>query len=94
MESAIMTIVKVFQSASKGRDSMGGKDFQKMVHSQLGNILTDTDSKKAVNEMKEGLDDNKDGKVSFPEFMTLIGYIANTLSEQRSAATQQPETQG
>lgn len=40
--------------------------------------------------MRKGLDENKDGKVSFQEYMTLIGYVANTLSEQRTAANNTP----
>lgn len=40
MESAIQTMVKVFLKSSKGRESLGKKEFQNLVSSQLGNILT------------------------------------------------------
>lgn len=33
--------------------------------------------------MMKGLDDNQDGKVSFQEYMTLIGYVASSVSEQK-----------
>lgn len=32
--------------------------------------------------MQRGLDDNNDGKVSFQEYLTLIGYLATSLSEK------------
>uniref|UniRef100_A0A668A2I4 S100 calcium binding protein U n=1 Tax=Myripristis murdjan TaxID=586833 RepID=A0A668A2I4_9TELE len=83
MEAAIQTVVKVFLKSAKGKESLGGKDFQRLVESQLSNILTDTDSKKAVNEMREGLDANQDGKVGFEEYMKLVGYLATSLSQQR-----------
>lgn len=50
-------------------------------------LLQDTDSSSAIKEMQRGLDDNNDGKVSFQEYLNLIGYVANALSERK--ATQQ-----
>ncbi|CAL8372765.1 unnamed protein product [Boreogadus saida] len=84
MEDAIKTVVKVFVKSAKGGDSMGGKDFDNLVKKQLGNVLTDTDSKAALKEMRKGLDENQDGKVSFEEYMTLIGYLANSMSEAKT----------
>lgn len=43
----------------------------------------DTDSSGAIKEMQRGLDENNDGKVSFQEYLTLIGYLANSLSERK-----------
>uniref|UniRef100_A0A8C6SD32 S100 calcium binding protein U n=1 Tax=Neogobius melanostomus TaxID=47308 RepID=A0A8C6SD32_9GOBI len=83
MEDAIQTMVKVYLKSSKGKESLGKKEFQNLVKSQLGNILTGSDSKEAINNMAAGLDENQDGKVAFPEYMTLIGYLATSLSEQR-----------
>ncbi|XP_028819885.1 S100 calcium binding protein U [Denticeps clupeoides] len=85
MESAIKTVVGVYLKSAKGKESLGEKDFQTLVKGQLSNIMTDTDSSKAVKEMRQGLDDNQDGKVSFQEYMKLIGYLANALSQQRSS---------
>ncbi|XP_024300044.1 protein S100-A1 isoform X2 [Oncorhynchus tshawytscha] len=39
MESAIQTIVGVFLKSAKGKESLGGNDFQKLVKSQLHNIM-------------------------------------------------------
>lgn len=47
--------------------------------------LQDTDSTSAIKEMQRGLDENKDGKVSFQEYLTLIGYVANALSDRKAA---------
>ena len=40
MEAAIQTMVTVFVKSSKGKESLGGKDFQNLVKNKLGNILT------------------------------------------------------
>ncbi|XP_026858145.2 S100 calcium binding protein U [Electrophorus electricus] len=80
MESAIKTVVTVFLKSSKGKENLGEKDFQSLVKNQLKNILTDTDSTEAVKTMRQGLDSDKDGKVSFPEYLKLIGYIAESFS--------------
>ncbi|CAL8298089.1 unnamed protein product [Lota lota] len=90
MEAAIQTVVKVFLKSAKGSDSMGGKDFDNLVKKQLGNVLTDTDSKVALKEMRNGLDENQDGKVSFEEYMTLIGYLATSMSKAKTMAKEDP----
>ncbi|XP_056142519.1 protein S100-A16 [Lampris incognitus] len=80
MEGAIKTVVSVFLNSSGGRDNLRSSDFQKLVKSQLGNIMSDTNSSSAIREMQNGLDENSDGKVSFQEYMTLVGYLATSLS--------------
>lgn len=40
MEAAIQTLVKVFLKSAKGRESLGKKEFQGLVKSQLSNILS------------------------------------------------------
>ncbi|XP_026204592.1 S100 calcium binding protein U [Anabas testudineus] len=90
MEAAIQTVVKVFLKSTKGKESLGKKEFQTLVKSQLSNILTDTDSKDAINNMGQGLDANQDGKVGFEEYMKLVGYLAVSLSEQRTLAEEEP----
>nr|XP_046181204.1 protein S100-A16-like [Oncorhynchus gorbuscha] len=90
MESAIQTIVGVFLKSAKGKESLGGNDFQKLVKSQLHNIMMDTDSSEAVKKMRQGLDSNQDGKVNFEEYMDLVGYLATSLSVQCTAAVETP----
>lgn len=48
-------------------------------------LLQDTDSSSAIKEMQRGLDENNDGKVSFQEYLTLIGYVASALSDRKIA---------
>ncbi|CAL8295035.1 unnamed protein product [Merluccius merluccius] len=90
MEAAIQTVVKVFLKSAKGKDSMGGSDFDNLVKKQLGNVLSDTDSKGALKEMRKGLDDNQDGKVSFEEYMKLIGYLATSMSAAHTKSKEDP----
>lgn len=40
MEAAIQTLVKVFLKSTKGRESLGKKEFQGLVKNQLSNILS------------------------------------------------------
>ncbi|KAM9340699.1 S100 calcium binding protein U [Symphorus nematophorus] len=93
MEAAIQTLVKVFLKSTKGKESLGKSEFQGLVKSQLSNILTDTDSKEAINNMKQGLDADQDGKVGFEEYMKLVGYLAVSLSEQRQLAKSEEPAQ-
>lgn len=46
--------------------------------------VQDTNRSSAIKEMQQGLDENSDGKVSFQEYLTLIGYLANSVSESKS----------
>ncbi|XP_030013259.1 protein S100-A10 [Sphaeramia orbicularis] len=82
MESAIKTIVTTFLKSAGGKDNLSPKAFQKLVQKQFSGVMEDTDSSAAIMEMQKGLDENSDGKVSFQEYLTLIGYVANTMSQK------------
>ncbi|KAK7124416.1 hypothetical protein R3I94_018702 [Phoxinus phoxinus] len=83
MEAAIKSVVGVYLKSAKGKENLGGKEFQCLVKSQLKNILTGSEDNDAVKKMSQQLDNNVDGKVGFQEYMNLIGYLAQSLSEQR-----------
>ncbi|KAK5862276.1 hypothetical protein PBY51_017688 [Eleginops maclovinus] len=87
MESAIKTVVTTFLSSTKGKENIEGGGFQKLVKKHLGGLMADTNCSSAVKEMQQGLDENHDGKVSFQEYLTLIGYLANSLSQSKTGAT-------
>ncbi|XP_060906643.1 protein S100-A16 [Labrus mixtus] len=88
MESAIKTIITTFLGSSKGGENLSGSSFQKLVKNQLGGLMEDTNSSSAVKEMQQGLDANNDGKVSFQEYLTLIGYLANNMSQRKAESNQ------
>ncbi|XP_041845018.1 protein S100-A16 [Melanotaenia boesemani] len=83
MESAIKTVVTTFFSSSKGKDNLDKNSFKKLVQKQFSGMMEDTNDSSAIKEMQEGLDENSDGKVSFQEYLTLIGYLANSLSQRQ-----------
>ncbi|KPP63983.1 protein S100-A1 protein6-like [Scleropages formosus] len=56
-------------------------------------LIKDTDNATAVAEMRKGLDDNQDGKVSFQEYMTLMGYLAISLSDHVTSTMGAPSTE-
>ncbi|KAM4580858.1 protein S100-A16 isoform 1-T2 [Odontesthes bonariensis] len=86
MESAIKTLVTTFLSSSNGKENLDSKSFKKLVQKQLGGMMEDTNSSSAIKEMQQGLDENSDGKVSFQEYLSLIGYLANSLSQSKSGS--------
>ncbi|XP_034016381.1 S100 calcium binding protein U [Thalassophryne amazonica] len=88
MEDAIKTVATVFVKSCKGKDGLTESNFQNLVKNQLSNIMTNADSKTAVSNLRQELDADQDKKVSFEEYMKLIGYLANALSEQRTKANE------
>ncbi|KAI3361049.1 hypothetical protein L3Q82_013248 [Scortum barcoo] len=87
MESAIKTVVTTFLTSAKGKENLSAGSFQKLVQKQLGGIMDDTKSSSAIKEMMRGLDENNDGRVSFQEYLTLVGYLANSLSQSKSGSS-------
>lgn len=49
-------------------------------------FVQDTNSSSAIKEMQQGLDADSDGKVSFQEYLTLIGYVANCMSQRKTGS--------
>ncbi|KAJ0066142.1 hypothetical protein NL108_001382 [Boleophthalmus pectinirostris] len=88
MESALQTVVMSYIKACKGKENLDSSSFKKLVSKQLGGIMEDADSSSAVKEMQKGLDENSDGKVSFSEYLNLIGYLAKSLSQKQCGTTE------
>ncbi|XP_004541343.1 protein S100-A16 [Maylandia zebra] len=84
MESAIKTLVTTFVKSSRGKENLDSKSFQKLVEKNLSGVMEDASNSSAVKEMQRGLDENSDGKVSFEEYLTLIGYLANSMSQRKT----------
>ncbi|XP_013880886.1 protein S100-A16 [Austrofundulus limnaeus] len=86
MEDAIKTVVMTFVKSARGKENLDSKSFKKLIQKQLGGVMEDTNSSSAIKEMQEGLDENEDGKVGFKEYLNLIGYVANSLSESKTGS--------
>ncbi|XP_031708857.1 protein S100-A13 [Anarrhichthys ocellatus] len=86
MEAAIKTVVTTFLTSTRGKENLEGGAFQKLVKKQFGGMMEDATCSSAVKEMQQGLDADNDGKVSFQEYLTLIGYLANSASERKAGA--------
>ncbi|XP_010725600.1 protein S100-A16 isoform X1 [Meleagris gallopavo] len=56
------------------------KDFRKMLSCELNHMLTDTGNRRAADKLICDLDENKDGRISFEEYWTLIGGIASPIA--------------
>ncbi|KAJ0000429.1 hypothetical protein NQD34_012271 [Periophthalmus magnuspinnatus] len=88
MEDAIKTVVMTYIKSSKGKENLDSSSFKKLVSKQLGGIMEDADSSSAIKEMQKGLDENSDGKVNFSEYLNLIGYLANAMSQKQCGSTE------
>ncbi|KAM4013067.1 protein S100-A9-like [Anomaloglossus baeobatrachus] len=85
LESAIETLIhKYYDYAKKGRkhDKMNKKEFKEILTQELSNVLTHTWIKESVEETFQALDKDKDGKMSFDEYWTLIEEIVLKMSQQ------------
>ncbi|XP_058863474.1 protein S100-A1-like [Acipenser ruthenus] len=83
MDKAIKTLVTAFQDSARGKAELGKVEFENLIRTQLSNILTHTKDDEAVADMMRQLDSNKDGKISFKEYLDLIGEVARCLSQHR-----------
>lgn len=88
IEGHLLVVYGDFTSESPGRITVQSSSC--LIVSRFCVPTQDTDSKEAVNNMGQGLDANQDGKVGFEEYMKLVGYLAVSLSEQRSLAKEEP----
>ncbi|CAL8341528.1 unnamed protein product [Gadus morhua 'NCC'] len=76
MESAITKLVEVFTKYAGKDKRLGKKDFQKLMETELKNFITNTENNKAVNELKDQIDKDKDGKLTFEEYFCLVTQLA------------------
>ncbi|XP_064355233.1 protein S100-A16 [Dromaius novaehollandiae] len=86
LEWAVQALVKNFDKYSSGcccrrrPRRITKKDFRKMLSRELNHMLTDTGNKRAADKLICDLDENKDGRISFEEYWTLIGGIASPIA--------------
>ncbi|XP_059195571.1 protein S100-A13 [Centropristis striata] len=88
MEGAIKTLVTTFLNSSRGKENLDSGAFNKLVKKQLGGLMENASCSSAVKEMQMGLDANQDGKISFGEYLSLIGSLANSYSEIKTGTSQ------
>ncbi|XP_009320491.1 PREDICTED: protein S100-A16 [Pygoscelis adeliae] len=84
LETAIEKIVTVFftyagKEGKKGTLTAG--EFKELVQLQLPNLMKDTGNRRAADKLICDLDENKDGRISFEEYWTLIGGIASPIAQ-------------
>ncbi|XP_014451268.1 protein S100-A16 [Alligator mississippiensis] len=88
LECAVEMLVKNFEKYAGGGGCccrkqprrISKKDFRKMLTRELNHMLTDTGNKRAADKLICDLDENKDGRISFEEYWTLIGGIASPIA--------------
>ncbi|KAI6072975.1 Protein S100-A16 [Aix galericulata] len=94
LEWAIQVLVNNFDKYSsrcccRKPRRISKKDFRKMLSCELNHMLTlqhlrslpqDTGNRRAADKLICDLDENKDGRISFEEYWTLIGGIASPIA--------------
>ncbi|XP_027525315.1 protein S100-A16 isoform X1 [Corapipo altera] len=87
LEWAVQVLVNNFDKYSsrccccKKPRRISKKDFRKMLSRELNHMLTDTGNRRAADKLICDLDENKDGRISFDEYWTLIGGIASPIAQ-------------
>ncbi|NWT47274.1 S10AG protein, partial [Rynchops niger] len=87
LEWAVQVLVNNFDKYSSRRccckkpRRISKKDFRKMLSCELNHMLTDTGNRRAADKLICDLDENKDGRISFEEYWTLIGGIASPIAQ-------------
>ncbi|KAM6309263.1 S10AG protein, partial [Podargus strigoides] len=89
LEQAILALVNNFEKYSSRRccckkqqqRRISKKGFRKMLSCELNHMLTDTGNRRAADKLICDLDENKDGRISFEEYWTLIGGIASPIAQ-------------
>ncbi|XP_063002113.1 protein S100-A12-like [Elgaria multicarinata webbii] len=78
LEAAFVTIAKIFLQYSVhvgDFDTLSKKEMAELMKNELPNFLKDKKNPKAIDEMFNDLDRNKDGQVSFEEFTVLVQRV-------------------
>ncbi|XP_063002114.1 protein S100-A12-like [Elgaria multicarinata webbii] len=84
LEAALETIINVFHqySVRDGHfDTLSEKEMAELMKKELPNFLKDKNNPKAIDEMFNDLDKNKNGEVSFEEYLTLLSRVLITSNE-------------
>ncbi|XP_056142521.1 protein S100-A13-like [Lampris incognitus] len=80
MEAAIGVLVsqfKAYAGSDGSSDTLSRGEFQKLVASQLPNLVKDAGDPAVIDHLMSTLDENCDGELTFLEFWQLVGRLAN-----------------
>ncbi|KAJ0000443.1 hypothetical protein NQD34_012285 [Periophthalmus magnuspinnatus] len=79
LEKCMESLIEVFHcyaNDDKDGSSLSKKEFKKLVETELPNFLKAQKNPNLVNDMMKDLDQNKDQKVDFEEFLALVNGIS------------------
>ncbi|XP_072317603.1 protein S100-A10b [Eucyclogobius newberryi] len=87
LEKCIESLIEIFHryaDVDKDGTSLSKKEFKTLVETELPNFMKAQKNPKLVSEMMSDLDMNKDQKVDFVEFLTLINGLSMTCEKLAS----------
>ncbi|XP_039219436.1 protein S100-A12-like [Crotalus tigris] len=88
LEKCCEYIINIFHQYSirtPPPDMLSKGEFAKMVKEQLPNVIRNTKNPEAMNRFFNELDQNKDGQVSFDEFVNLVSRLLTSTTSTEPA---------
>ncbi|KAK2494348.1 hypothetical protein MC885_019561 [Smutsia gigantea] len=85
LEDHLEGIINIFHQYSirvGNFDTLSKGELKQLITKELPNTLKNTKDKGAIDDIFQELDHNKDGQVSFTEFLTLIGRVLETAHKE------------
>ncbi|XP_020783624.2 protein S100-A10b [Boleophthalmus pectinirostris] len=79
LERCMESLIVVFHNyANEDKDgsTLSKKEFKKLVETELPNFLKAQKNPNLVNQMMKDLDQNKDQKIDFEEFLSLVNGLS------------------
>ncbi|XP_063002323.1 protein S100-A16-like [Elgaria multicarinata webbii] len=89
LEWAIQTLVKNYENyaskalLSRKENGISQKHFRTMLSHELNHMLTETENKKAANKLIRDLDKDRDRKINFDEYWSLVSDIVQGMIPQQ-----------
>ncbi|XP_063002076.1 protein S100-A9-like [Elgaria multicarinata webbii] len=85
LEEACETIINVFHQYSlRDGNSLSEMEMAELMKKELPNFLKEKKNPKAIDEMFNDLDKNKDAVLSFDEFLVLVQRVLFSANEHNS----------
>ncbi|CAL9705710.1 unnamed protein product [Knipowitschia caucasica] len=77
LEKCMESLIDIFHRyAKEDEGNLSKKEFKKLIEAELPNFLQAQQNPNLVNEMMKDLDQNKDHKLDFQEFLSLVNGIS------------------
>ncbi|XP_041636049.1 protein S100-A1-like [Cheilinus undulatus] len=81
MEFSVACIVGIFNRYSGGAESLTKCQAKDLLKAEMPELVEAADSREGFDALFDSLDCNDDGKICFPEFIQMVGFMATAFNE-------------